>query len=302
MERLAREYACDPAAFYEEPPPIEPLSRESRDDRGRRVLDLAWPSTVRPFLAPFAERYLETEENCVAAARLFTRARPRPVAVLIHGFMSGHFALEQRIWPIDELDRLGFDVALFVLPFHGVRAAKGRQAPEFPGIDPRFTNEGFRQAVFDLRTLIRALYERGHPAVGLLGMSLGGYTAALTATLEPRLAFVVPVIPLASLADFSREQGFLVGSPDEVATLHALLERVHHVVSPFARSSRVPRERVLVVGARADRITPIAHARRIAGHFGAELFAFRGGHLLQLGRRESFDRVFALLERVRDGN
>ncbi len=221
--------------------------------------------------------------------------------MLVHGFLSGHFALEQRLWPIDELDRLGFDVALFVLPFHGVRAAPGRQAPEFPGIDPRFTNEGFRQAVFDLRALVRALYERGHPEVGVLGMSLGGYTAALAATVEPRLAFVVPVIPLACLADFSREQGFLVGSPDEVATLHRLLERVHRVVSPFAGPSRVPRERVLVVGARADRITPIAHARRIARHCGAELFAFRGGHLLQLGRRESFERVFALLERVRDG-
>jgi hypothetical protein len=62
----------------------------------------------------------------------------------------------------------------------------------------------------------------------------------------------------------------------------------------------IAKERVLVVGARADRITPIGHARRIATHFSAPLVAFRGGHLLQLGRDRAFDRVFGLLETVRD--
>ncbi len=48
LERLAHEYDCDPQTFHEEPPRIEPVSRSGRDDRGRTVLDLAWPSTVRP--------------------------------------------------------------------------------------------------------------------------------------------------------------------------------------------------------------------------------------------------------------
>jgi predicted alpha/beta hydrolase family esterase len=61
----------------------------------------------------------------------------------------------------------------------------------------------------------------------------------------------------------------------------------------------LPPERVLVIGARSDRVTPISHARRLATHFSAPLIAFRGGHLLQIGRRESFERVYELLRVVK---
>jgi pimeloyl-ACP methyl ester carboxylesterase len=122
----------------------------------------------------------------------------------------------------------------------------------------------------------------------------------LTATLEPGLDFLVPVVPLACLADFNREQGFLGDRPSDAGDLHARLEIAHRSVSPLALPSLVARDRVLVVGARADRITPIGHARRIATHFSAPLVAFRGGHLLQLGRERAFDRIYELLERVRD--
>jgi pimeloyl-ACP methyl ester carboxylesterase len=132
-------------------------------------------------------------------------------------------------------------------------------------------------------------------------MSLGGYTVALAATVEPRLDFLVPVVPLACLADFSREQGLFGERPHDIERLHAELVRAHQSVSSLAAPSLISNDRVLVVGARADRITPISHARRIASHFSAPLVAFRGGHLLQLGRDRAFDRVYALLERVRDG-
>lgn len=46
-----------------------------------------------------------------------------------------------------------------------------------------------------------------------MGMSLGGYSTSLLATVEPRLAFAVPIIPLASVADFALEQGQLGAAP-----------------------------------------------------------------------------------------
>jgi len=45
---------------------------------------------------------------------------------------------------------------------------------------------------------------------------------------------------------------------------------------------------VLVLAAEGDRITPIAHAERLARHFDAKLVRFAGGHLLQFGRRDAF--------------
>jgi len=191
-------------------------------------------------------------------------------------------------------------VALFTLPFHGLRADPLRRGPpEFPGADPRFSNEGFRQVIGDLRNFVHWLKEQGHPEVGVMGMSLGGYTAALLATVEAELSFCIPVIPLASLADFAREQGELSAASEAEAEEHALLERIYRVVSPLERTPRIAPSRTLVVAAKADRITPVAHARRLAAHFGSPLVSWHGGHLLQLGRDACFRRVETLLRELR---
>ena len=58
-----------------------------------------------------------------------------------------------------------------------------------------------------------------------MGMSLGGYTTALFGDRRIRLAFAVPIIPLASLADFAREQGRLGETPHETELQHRALER-----------------------------------------------------------------------------
>ncbi|HET9956209.1 MAG TPA: hypothetical protein VFQ61_16995, partial [Polyangiaceae bacterium] len=286
--------------FFQGPAPASPTLLPVRTRGRRQVHDAVWASSYQPFWTAFADRYRTVPQSPNVTARLFSTGEPRPIAVLLHGYMSGHFAVEERIWPLNELDELGFDTALFVLPFHGPRAAPGRSLqPEFPSGDPRMTIEGFRQAVTDLRAFVRFLRERGHPRVGLLGMSLGGYVAALTATLEPELDFLVPIIPLASLSDFAREQGSLSAEPAARAREHTALDRLYRVVSPLGRPPLITGDRVLVLGARADRVTPIEHARALSAHFQARLLAWPGGHLLQIGRKRSFESVYALLDRVR---
>jgi pimeloyl-ACP methyl ester carboxylesterase len=220
------------------------------------------------------------------------------VAVFVHGYLAGDFEFNERVWPLSRFDELGFDTVLFTLPFHGRRAPlELKRNPPFPGRDPMVTIEGFRQAVADLRGLIQWLRGRGASHVGLIGMSLGGYTAALTATVETELSFLVPVVPLACLADFAREQGNL---PDgELGRRYeAALRKAYAAVSPLERPPRIESGRTLVVGAQADRITQVGHARRIAHHFSAPLHTWPGGHLLQWGRGEAFDRVEDFLRRL----
>ncbi len=293
----APELIADPDAYFVPPPAITPKLRRVRDDDDGEVLDASWPSTSDPYLDDVRGSYLAHDANRTAHARLFLSRSPRPAVVLIHGYMAGHWSLEERAWPIDWMRRCGLDVAIALLPFHASRGRADGGAPPFPGADPRFTNEGFRQAVGDVRALIAYLRSRGAPAVGVMGMSLGGYTTALLATVEKRLAFAVPLIPLASVADFARDQGRL-GSDEKARLQHAALEDANRVVSPLARPSLVAPERMLVVGAEADRITPIAHAERIAKHFGAPMHRFHGGHLLQFGRGDAFREVRKLWERV----
>jgi pimeloyl-ACP methyl ester carboxylesterase len=300
LEALAARYdSLDTTAYFPELRAIEPVSREKglASKRLRRT-DLTWPAAYEPFLPEMREPYLRTMENQFAFVRLFRRDRPRPVVLLVHGYLMGRLSVDERIWPIARLDRLGFDTALVVLPFHGRRSDPSHIGrPEFPGRDPRVANEGFRQVVGEIGALSAWLEREGHPAVGIAGMSLGGYTAALAATVLPNLAFLVPIIPLASLADFAFEQGNLSESPELRAREHALLERAYWVTSPLARPPRLAPERVLVLGGKADRITPLAHARRLSRHFRAPLAAWHGGHLLQLGRSEGWDRIEEMLQR-----
>jgi hypothetical protein len=212
LEALAERYdSLDVAGYFSEPSAIEPLSRECGFGARRlRRTDLTWPSGYVPFLPEMREAYGRTLENQWASARLFRSEKPRPVAILVHGYLMGRLAIDERIWPVGRLDALGVDSALVVLPFHGRRGDPNRSGrPEFPGRDPRVANEGFRQVIGEIRQLAAWLRRAGHPAVGVIGMSLGGYTAALAATVESRLDFVVPIIPLASLADFAFEQGSL---------------------------------------------------------------------------------------------
>lgn len=296
MARAARaaEYfaGIDPETYFDPPQPIRPV--ETPSIRGM-ASDLSWPSNHRVECDAVRAAYTSAVENRHAAVRLFVRRKRRPIAVLVHGYMGGAFPLETRIWPLRWLDSLGFDSALFTLPFHGARAPGTDQSPLFPQSDIRFTAEGFRQSVTDLRELVAWLRERGHPEVGLMGMSLGGYVTSLTATLDPTLAFLVPIVPLACLADFARDQGRMPRGSRQALSYEQTLKRAYRLTSPLARAPRIASNRVLVVAGKADRITPPTHARMLATHFSAPLEAWSGGHLLQFGRARSLERVGSFL-------
>lgn len=299
LSALAAMYPRGTEHYFRAARAIQPSERLVRDGGDHRVVDLAWPSDEPTFVTEVDARYRRFAQNRAAAARVFLHRSPRPVAILVHGYLGGQFTVEQRVFPVEWLLRIGLDVALFVLPFHGVRGDPERRgAPPFPGSDPRMTNEGFRQAMADFRDLVGWFRDRGHPAAGVMGMSLGGYTTALAATLEPELAFAIPIIPLASLADFARDQGRLGRSAEETELQHRALDAVHEIVSPLHRKPLIAPERVLVVGARADQITPVSHARRLAHHFGARMESWPGGHLLQIGRADKFRKIGHLLDEL----
>ncbi len=304
MEFLARTrelyavepFVAEPERFFLAPPSVDPAERSVREG----VSDLSWPSTFAPWLSAVADRYLGTVENRTARARLHVgrsrSGRPRASVVAIHGYMGGIPLIDEPQWPIAALLRRGVDVALPVLPFHGARGGARRGAPPFPSSDPRMTVEGFRQAVADVRALVRLLRARGAAHVGVMGASLGGYTSALVATVCDDVDFVMPMIPLASLADYALEHGRL-GEGEPAMRQRDALAAAYEVVSPLARPSRVRSSRALVAGAAFDQVTPASHARRLSEHFGCRLVEIPGGHLLQFGREEAFAALFAMLER-----
>lgn len=248
-------------------------------------------------------RYDCVEENRSMHARWFHhRGAPRPCAVVLHGYLGGHLPLEERVWPVRRLFDRGFDVVLAVLPMHGQRAPGGRRLrlPAFPSSDPRLAIEGFRHLVHDHLTLFDYLLAGRCTSLGVLGMSLGGYSAALLSTLDPRLRFGVFFMPLCSIADFALRSGRMVGSAEQQATQAAALERTYRVISPVARPSQLPNGSALVIAGQADRITGLQHGERLTTHFDATPRTFGGSHLVPLGRDAAFAPMWPLLDRVRD--
>jgi len=300
LEGVAASYAqVDEKQFYAASPPIADLgSKRVRDIENGEVVDLTWTSGWTCARDDQRARFNKWRENDTVHVRMFHhRNRKAPAIICIHGYRAGTFSFEERAFGAQWLFNLGLDVALFTLPFHALRApASRRSTPLFPTADVARTNEAFGQAMWDLRRLIGHLRAGGAPNVGVMGMSLGGYTTALLATVESKLDFAVPYIPLADLTDVVVEHEALRGT----VVPHDLIDagkRALALVRPLSRKPVVPGDRMLVIGAEGDRITRTSHAEALAKHFGTELTMFPGAHLLQFGRREAFGAIAKFLAR-----
>ncbi|MCA9564901.1 MAG: hypothetical protein KC561_15500, partial [Myxococcales bacterium] len=240
--------------------------------------------------------------NNVCHARWYhhTSGEARPAIVFLHGWGAGQFHIESRAYPADWFYGKGLDVLYVTLPFHARRKPVGRRTPMFPSSDPVRSNEGFAQAVLDVRSAIRFLYDQGAPAVGLSGMSLGGFTTALTATIDTSLAFAMPVIPFSSLPDLilhHGEQSEAMEKAREEGLEPSRYRAAFAAVDVFSRRPTVDAESVLIAGAERDLVTPIVHAERLHGHFaGSTLHRLPGAHVVQVGRSALFRRMVSFLE------
>ncbi len=126
-------------------------------------------------------------------------------------------------------------------------------------------------------------------------MSLGGYTAALAATLEPDLISPLPMIPLGfaprlrARARWPQRVGGGCGARTVVA------RRGASPGEPARRALARGPERLLVIGARADRI-----AARLPRRAGSPIISVRrsslgtAGTCFQFGRGEAFGKIAGL--------
>jgi pimeloyl-ACP methyl ester carboxylesterase len=305
------EFLAPEGDFFPKPQAISPLiTRRRALGKQGEVVDLTWPTSFQPLWSSaaselsidrsgeLAAKYQSARRNQTCHARWYRHHdKGRPCAVILHGYMAGSYAIEERIWDVPDLFHLGIDVVISVLPFHGPRRSekRGYLPPAFPSSDPRFTIEGFRQLVCDQQALFAFLRSQGASALGVMGMSLGGYAAALLATLESDLSFLVLFVPLASIEDFARKHGRFTGSSAEQAEQYLALRAAQRVISPLARPPLIAKERVLVIEGVSDLVTGPEHAAQLASHFGAKTVRFAGGHLLHFGRSRAFRAVHELL-------
>jgi pimeloyl-ACP methyl ester carboxylesterase len=300
--------ADDPRRFFsflDRPQPVPAvvtLHRHSVSDGGDRI-GLAFASPYRPANPDYTQRFDERLENHTVHAEMWRHppGSSRGTIVALHGFGMGNPRFDAIALMVPGFFRAGYDVALLTLPLHGARTPRDArfsgQLLAAPGVSD--LNESVAQAVHDTVALLAWLRERTTAPIGLLGLSLGGYVAALMAGLCSDLDFVIPIVAPVCLGDLAHR--FMVESGQYRSRSDAALTReefqaAYRVHSPLTYAPRLPPERLLIVAGRGDRIVRPEHATWLGAHWGTpEIVWFTGSHIAPFGRGMVQDRIRAFL-------
>ncbi len=304
--------SANPDRFFARPRPgvavrAKHLRVTSLGVRNGERLDLRFDSPFVPVNPRHRRRWRRHKRNAVCHARYWRHHDgPRPTLIVVHGFGAETYRLNEWFFELPTLFAMGYDLLLFVLPFHGPRQARSSPFSGHGFFSGGVTaiNEAFAQAVCDLRVLIDHLQTvRGVDRVGITGISLGGYTTALMAAVEPRLHCAIPNVPVVSLADLVLEwqpigaavRALLGGMGRSVREVRELLA----CACPLSYASRLPRERLMIIGGVGDRLAPPKHARLLWDHWGrCRLHWFPGSHLIHLDKGDYVREMASFFKEV----
>jgi pimeloyl-ACP methyl ester carboxylesterase len=282
---------AEPGRFFEflaaPPGELRMRSRHRRRLAGGSVFDCRIESDYVPFTA----QALGADATAIHV-ELWHHAygRPRGTVIALHGFTMGRPRMDAMVLMASQWFERGLDVALFTLPYHGARTpADARFSGEhFAVPDVSRLSEAMREAVYEIRRVLDWRREETGAPVGVLGLSLGGYLAALTAGLCEGLDFAIPIVPPVCIGDlawrfFERTRHHREGGG--AALSHDELRRGFRVHSPLAHPLRIAPERTLIVAGRGDRIVPPEHPSALWQHWGGPaIHWFSGSHLAPFGR------------------
>jgi hypothetical protein len=280
-----RGWIDDPSAFHRAPPPLGRMTL-SRVRRPRLpYLHMRWSSDYEPHPGePGRGRWLGQRPTRTAHAWLLRHpGQPRPWLVCIPGYRMGQplvdFAGFRARWLHQEL---GLNVAVPVMPLHGPRRVGRRGGDGFFTGDFVDTVHAQAQAVWDVRRLVDWLRAQGAPCIGVYGVSLGGYTAALVASLQHELDCVIAGIPATDFVRLARAHApaLLVRAAERAGFSFERIERLLRVVSPLALAPRVAFERRFLYAGLADRLASPDQTRELWRHWGEpRALWYHGSHV-----------------------
>lgn len=229
----------------------------------------------------------------------------RPTLCVIHGFMGSAYLANGLFFSLPWFYRAGYDVLLYLMPFHGRRAEKWSPFSGY-GI---FANgmagfaETMAQAIHDFRSVLDHLEATGVDRVAVTGLSLGGYTSALAASVDSRIQAVIPNVPVvtpeAAFDDWWPAStlvslGRLAGGVSRQASVAA---SAYH--SPLNYRPLVPKDRRLIITGLGDRLAPPDQAEKLWQHWDhCALHWFPGNHLIHVSQKDYLRRMTRFLQPI----
>jgi len=272
-----RGWIADPASYHQAPPPVawRDVHRRAGWANGLGYDAITLPSGFEPRPEePGAQRWNAFEANRTAGAWVLRHDdhEPRPWLVCLHGFGMGPPFMAFTAFHAAHLHRtLGLNLIGPTLPLHGHRKAGSFSGDQLLSYDLMNSVHGLTQAVWDIRRLIGWVrdQEPAPAAVGVFGVSLGGYTAALLAALEPSLDLVLAGIPVSDFPSLFEAQSPAVirARSLEHGILGGPALDVHRVVAPLAMPSLVARDRRAIFAGMGDRLAPPQQAHNLWRHW-----------------------------------
>jgi len=223
---------------------------------------------------------------------------PRPTLCVIHGFMGSPYLVNGLFFSLPWFYRSGYDVLLYTLPFHGRRAENHSPFSGYGFFANGMTGfaEAMGQAVYDFRSILNWLQDKGVERIALTGISLGGYTSALVASADDRLEAVIPNVPLVTPAS-AFDDWWPASKVVQLARFASGMSReeayssfAYH--SPLNYQPQVAKDRRLIITGLGDRLAPPDHAEALWKHWDrCALHWFPGNHVLHVSQPEYLRRT-----------
>jgi len=275
-------WADDPTSFHSSPSAPHDVRLRPGRARGGEFERLSFDSGYDPDpRIPGADRWTAKEANRRARA-FVVRGRPgAPWVVALHGFSMGG-PRDMQFFGSQRLRAHGVNVIHPVLPLHGSRRSGRRSGDGVISLDVLANVHAVSQALWDVRRCILWAREQGATRIGLHGISLGGYIAALAAGVVDGIDCAVVGIPAVDMGIVMRqitpsrsvplaERAGLFG-PDAADVLT--------VVSPLAFAPLVPHAGRFVYAGVGDRVATPQQAELLWHHWDRpRALWFSGGHV-----------------------
>lgn len=306
----------DPSAVFHAPDPA--TARRVKVHRGAPGLPrldgghaelLRFRSPFVPLQPEVRREYAKLRENGTAWAQHWRHEDgPRPTMCVIHGFGASPFWFNTLFFELRWFFAQGYDVLLYTLPFHGRRRSRFAPVNGAELFSHGFAqfNEAIIHAVHDFRVFADHLERSGVTRFGVTGLSLGGYTSALLAAVEPRLDFVIPNAPVTWVPQILDEwvpASVVLGLAARTGVVD--LERVEASIavhSPLTYAPLVPWDRRMIIGGLGDRLAPPEQSTLLWEHWDRpKLRWFPGSHVLHVGRGTYLREMRDLMSRRAPG-
>jgi pimeloyl-ACP methyl ester carboxylesterase len=268
-------------SFPEKMPAYKVISQKPYKDGISQII--SYPSnykTRNPLIRDQFDSYTSNKTGYII--RWSHGDKNRKTVLCHHGFMLGDPGQARQMFKMRKLYSMGLDVALFIAPFHW-RRTPGTKASRRLFLQPDnvvMTCECFGQSMWDLYSTFLILKDLGTDEIGLIGASLGGHNAALFICLTDIASFAAIMVPAVKFSyPFGPDSMKMRFHVDD--DLKRKLDRVWEFHSPLNLSPKIPRDKILIVASRGDRLCPFQYVNELAEKWDIKnRYFLTGGHWL----------------------